>query len=174
MNSRKAPEVWLRGPLPGISPILQPAAHTLLEAQEEIHEISQGFPEHLLWTKPAGLASVGFHLQHIPGVLDRLLTYAKGLSLSESQFAELSAEGYDTGDTMADLLKKIDEQIRKTVEELKTIDPNILTEKRDVGRQKLPSTVLGLIFHSAEHTMRHVVQLLVTATLVKEHYSGNP
>ncbi len=124
--------------------------------------------------KACGLASVGFHLQHISGVLDRLLTYAKGLSLSESQFAELSAEGYHTGATMADLLKKVDEQIRKTVEELKRIDSDILTEKRDVGRKKLPSTVLGLIFHSAEHTMRHVVQLLVTATLVKEHYSGNP
>lgn len=42
-----------------------------------------------------------------------------------------------------------------------------LTEVRGVGRAQLPSTVLGLLFHAAEHTQRHVGQLLVTARVVQ-------
>ena len=40
--------------------------------------------------------------------------------------------------------------------------PETLTEVRTVGRDRLPSTVLGLLVHSAEHVQRHVGQLLVT------------
>ena len=77
------PEVWLCGPLDNIPALLQPVAHTLLQAREEINELIQGFPETLLWGKPAGLASPGFHLQHLSGVLDRLFTYAKGEKLTQ-------------------------------------------------------------------------------------------
>ena len=68
------PEVWLRGPVPGVPPPLQPVAHALLQAREEIEAMMQGFPEHKLWERPAGVASVGFHLQHFSGVLSRLFS----------------------------------------------------------------------------------------------------
>ncbi|HYH14710.1 MAG TPA: DinB family protein, partial [Flavisolibacter sp.] len=74
MSNAKQPEVWLRGQLPGISPFLQPVAHALLQAQEEINELMEVFPDTLLWERPAGVASPGFHLQHLKGVLDRLFT----------------------------------------------------------------------------------------------------
>jgi uncharacterized damage-inducible protein DinB len=38
---------------------------------------------------------------------------------------------------------------------------------RFVGRAKLPSTVLGLLVHAAEHTMRHTGQLLVTVQVLR-------
>src|SRR5688500_702895 len=87
------PEVWLRGPVADIPSLLQPVVHALLQAQEEIYALLQDFPDELLWEKPAGVASVGFHLQHLTGVLDRLFTYAKGEQLSQSQLQYLKEEG---------------------------------------------------------------------------------
>jgi uncharacterized damage-inducible protein DinB len=173
MSMTTQPEVWLRGALPGISPYLQPVAHALLQAKEEINERLQNFPEALLWEKPGGIAAVGFHLQHIPGVLDRLLTYANGGQLSTEQFAKLKKEGVDEGESTATLLHFLNGRIDGFVEGLKTVDVDRLTEAREVGRGKLPSTVLGLLFHAAEHTMRHTGQLLVTANvLLKTNSEG--
>ena len=92
MTPPDAPEVWLRGPVDGVPPLLQPVAHALLQAREEVGKIMEGFPEALLWEKPAGVASVGFHLQHLSGVLDRLFTYAQGTSLTTEQLNALQAE----------------------------------------------------------------------------------
>ena len=169
MADSKLPEVWLRGPLPGIPPHLQPVAHALLQAREEVIELMKDFPDHLLWERPAGVASVGFHLQHLRGVLDRLFTYAGGDRLSEVQLAELKAESNpDTAPGgAAQLLRAFSEQVDQAVAALQGIDDAILLEPRKVGRAGLPSTVLGLLFHAAEHTMRHVGQLLVTARVVK-------
>jgi hypothetical protein len=86
-------EVWLRGPLPDVPPLLQPVAHALLQAREEVVKLLHGFPETLLWEKPAGVASVGFHLQHLTGVLDRTFTYAQGRPLTPTQLEALAMEG---------------------------------------------------------------------------------
>lgn len=160
-------EVWLRGPLSGVPPLLQPVAHALLQAGEEIEELMASFPDELLWRRPAGVASVAFHLQHIAGVLDRLFTYANGQSLSEDQLNALKAEGvvseYLTKDILVYTLNK---KISWVINELEKIDEQTLTEPRMVGRQQLPSTKLGLIFHAAEHTMRHTGQLHVTVKVL--------
>src|SRR6188472_1390834 len=103
-------EVWQRGPLPGIIPLLQPVAHALLQAREEVNEITKDFPEALLWERHAGLASPAFHLQHLSGVLDRVFTYARNEKLTQQQFDLLKAEGKDTdrGYTVADLVHRFD------------------------------------------------------------------
>jgi uncharacterized damage-inducible protein DinB len=168
MSIIKQPEVWLRGPLIDIPTSLQPVAHALLQAKEEIHELIHDFPESLLWQRPAGVASPGFHLQHMTGVLDRLFTYAKGQRLSQQQLDYLKAEGKENpAINISSLLTTLENQIDKSIAHLKTIDPITLTESRSVGRQQLPSTVLGLLFHAAEHTMRHAGQLLVTVHVLK-------
>src|SRR6187397_2457219 len=92
MNQSK-PEVWLRGPLPDVPTLLQPVAHALLQAREEVERLMTDFPEDRLWTRPAGVASVGFHLQHLTGVLDRLFTYARGEQLRDEQQSVREAEG---------------------------------------------------------------------------------
>ena len=166
MGTGNLPEVWLRGPLPKIPPTLQPIAHALLQAAEEINEVTKDFPRDLLWKKPAGAASVGFHLQHIRGVLDRLFTYARGEGLSELQFRELRAEGIETDEDTTYLAARLQEQIKKAVNELESMNEANLSSPRAVGRAQLPSTVIGLLFHAAEHTMRHVGQLLVTAKVL--------
>ena len=164
------PEVWLRGPLPNMPGLLQPVAHALLQAREELNELMAHFPDELLWNRPAGLASPGFHLQHLSGVLNRLFTYARGGQLSQQQLEALAAEG-KPGETLYhtfDLVELFNRQVDEAIEELRQIDEAVLKEHRDVGRGKLPSTVMGLYVHAAEHTMRHIGQLLVTVKILGE------
>lgn len=161
------PEVWLRGPVEGIPALLQPAAHALLQAVEEIKELMDHFPDDLLWEQPAGVASPGFHLLHITGVLDRLSTYAKGASLSEDQLGYLKQESVQHATTSSELIERLGQQVQHILEQFKNTSEATLTEVRTVGRKALPSTVQGLLFHAAEHTMRHLGQLLVTVKVIK-------
>ncbi|WP_026464616.1 DinB family protein [Adhaeribacter aquaticus] len=168
MATENKPEVWLRGPLPEIPPLLQPAAHALLQAQEEVNALMNDFPDKLLWEKPANMASVGFHLQHLRGVLDRLLTYAENKVLTEEQLDYLQAEGKPAAEiTTTELLTAFNKEIEKALHQFKHTNEISLTEYRAVGRGKLPSTQIGLLFHAAEHTMRHLGQLLVTVQVIK-------
>ena len=166
------PEVWLRGAVAGIPPLLQPVAHALLQAREEVSVILEGFPEQCLWEKPAGLASVGFHLQHLTGVLDRLFTYAAAQPLTQTQLDYLSREGTpgNPASRLQDLLTELNNQVEKALLQLSKVDESMLTDFRAVGRKQLPSTVLGLLFHAAEHTQRHVGQLLVTARMLESGF----
>jgi uncharacterized damage-inducible protein DinB len=160
-------EAWLRGPVDDVPPLLQPVAHALIQANDEIQTMMNDFPQDKLWEKPAGVASVAFHLQHIAGVLDRLFAYSKGLPISNGQLKYLSEEGLENPSLKKEtLLANLSAKISESVEHLKSIDAGTLLEERTVGRKKLPSTVLGLLFHSAEHTMRHTGQLVVTARLL--------
>jgi uncharacterized damage-inducible protein DinB len=157
------PEVWLRGPLPDIPRLLQPVAHALLQAREEVDSIVGDFPAQKLWNRPAGVASVGFHLQHLTGVVDRLFTYARGERLNEDQARVLAAEGTpDPRIATEDLVAGFHRQVDRALDQLRRTDEATLTDYRNVGRAQLPSTVLGLLVHAAEHTQRHVGQLLVT------------
>ncbi|MGA0558754.1 DinB family protein [Larkinella sp. VNQ87] len=162
-------EVWQRGPIDGIPLLLQPVAHALLQAREELSEALTHFPADQLWQKPAGVASVGFHLQHLTGVLDRLFTYARAEPLSQPQRDWLAAEGkpFESETPVQDLLNRFHEQVDKALDQLKATDEQTLTDFRGIGRAQLPSTVLGLLFHAAEHTQRHLGQLLVTARVVE-------
>jgi len=165
-NNMGKAEVWLRGPLDGIPILLQPVAHALLQAREEINELMTDFTDALLWERPAGMASPGFHLQHMAGVLDRLYTYAKGEQLNEQQLDYLAAEGKNTDVRVSQLLDHFNEQVDIAIKQLSETDETTLTEVKGVGRAKVPSTVIGLLVHSAEHTMRHVGQLLVTVRIL--------
>ena len=156
-------EYWLKGPIPEIPALLQPVAHALLQVQKELKELMVDFDESNLWIRPKGVASVGFHLQHLVGVLDRLFTYADGKALSEIQLDYLKKEGVENKNITSEVLTyNFDIQVERTLEVLKRIKPEVLTAARFVGRKQIASTVIGLIFHAAEHTTRHFGQLLVT------------
>jgi hypothetical protein len=165
--TEKLPEHWMRGPVEGIPALVQPVAHALLQAFDEVQAIMMDFPDELLWERPAGVASPAFHLQHLSGVLDRLLTYAQTRSLSEEQLSYLAAEGKRTEITSIALVQNFHQQVQIVLNYLRTIEPGTLTDYRPVGRKKMPSTVMGLLFHAAEHSMRHVGQLLVTVKVVR-------
>lgn len=168
MNNISELEVWQRGPIDGVPSLLQPVAHALLQGIEDVEKEMETFSPDLLWENPGGVAAVGFHLKHLRGVIERLFTYARGEMLSDKQLSYLQAETHraetDSAETLVDLFKK---QVGSAIEELKAADLSTLTDKRGVGRKQIPSTVIGLWFHAAEHTQRHVGQLIVTARILK-------
>ena len=173
MRTNNKPEVWLRGTLNNIPALLQPVAHALLQAREELNELMTDFPDTSLWYRVAGLASPGFHLQHLTGVLSRLFTYAKGEGLNQLQLDYLSAEGKPVETlSIADLVESFNIQVDNALLQLSGVSETTLTAWRGVGRAQLPSTVIGLYVHAAEHTMRHLGQLLVTVKVLQQQSEG--
>ena len=160
------PEVWLRGPISNIPPLLQPVAHAILQSLEEVEKLMKDFSAEKLWERPTGVASPGFHLRHLTGVLDRLFTYARGEVLSTDQFEYLRQEGSPASVSVSDLVSNFRLQVEKCFRQLKETNEAALLNPIEVGRKKLPSNVLGLLFHAAEHTQRHTGQLLVTVRVV--------
>jgi uncharacterized damage-inducible protein DinB len=162
------PEPWLRGPLPEIPPLLQPAAHALVMALEDVEAAVSGFTREQLWLRPNGVASAGFHLAHLAGSTDRLMTYARGESLSDVQLASLERERTVEEDypSMEDLLTAWRGAVAASLQQLSSTPESTLLEPRVVGRAQLPSTVLGLLFHAAEHASRHTGQVVTTAKVL--------
>ena len=166
MSPPADPEVWLRGPLPDVIPELQPVVHSLMQVREEIAGAAT-IPGNKLWTKPGGAASIGFHLLHLAGSLDRLLTYARGKTLNATQRAALEAEAReDVASRAEDLVRLALEAIDAAIVQVRTTPLCTLDEVRDVGRGRLPSTVLGLLFHAAEHAQRHSAQIITTRKVI--------
>lgn len=157
----------MRGPVKDIPILLQPVAHALLQADEELCALFEDFPKEKLWIRPMGLASIAFHLQHICGVIDRMFTYAKQEPLSKEQLDYLEMEGKedDQIDT-TQLLNRLHQQIIVAIEMLKNIKEEALPMDRVLGRKKIPTTLMGLLFHAAEHAQRHVGQAIVTRRIV--------
>jgi uncharacterized damage-inducible protein DinB len=160
-------EVWLRGPLPDVPPLLQPVAHSLLQCREEVAECLPGLTAEQLAARPGGAASIAYHVRHAIGSLDRLLTYARGRQLSDEQWAHLKAERNADGASADELVAAFDAAIAHALEQVRDTGEATLIEPRVVGRKQLPSTVIGLLFHAAEHTQRHVGQLVTTAKLLR-------
>lgn len=168
------PEVWLRGPIERVPAVLQPVAHGLLQCQLEVAAAVPGLSTSQLWLGPAGIASVGFHLRHAAGSLDRLFTYARGEALSAAQLHALANERLVEPDAGAGraLQAAFDVTVERAIAQLRATSADRVLEPRAVGRAQLPSTVLGLLFHAAEHTQRHIGQLVTTAKLVRGTSEG--
>ena len=164
-----APEVWLKGPVPDIPARLQPVAHSLLQSRDELRATLASLAPADVWVTPGGAASVGFHARHAVGSLDRLFTYARGEQLTAAQKAALAAESQPDlrPQVVAALLAEFDAAVESALAQLRATDASTLTQARGVGRSQLPSTVLGLLFHAAEHTQRHMGQLMTTAKIVR-------
>ena len=161
------PEVWLRGAIDGIPPVLQPAAHALVQAREDIGALAPAMERDVLWRRTAGAASAGFHLLHLSGALDRLFTYARGEALTEAQKTALRAEAIEQPDLDGPALAALaGAAIDRALDQLRRTPAESVFDERRVGRAGLPSNVLGLLFHGAEHTTRHVGQFLTTVKLV--------
>lgn len=161
-------EVWLRGPVVGIHPLVQPAAHAILQVREDVLPLVADLSPDLLWARPGGAAAIGFHLFHLPGSLDRLLTYSRGAALTPEQLKELAAERsvYEDRPALSLLLARFVSGIDAAIAYLRTVSEASLLAQREVGRKRLPSTTLGLIFHAAEHSSRHAGQIVTLNKVV--------
>jgi uncharacterized damage-inducible protein DinB len=158
----------MRGPIEGIAPLLMPVAHALIQARDDLERIVSHIPAEHVWLRPGGAASIGFHVKHLGAALDRLFTYARGERLSEAQKEAFRAEA-EPGDPPASLVELVTEasgQIDRALDQLRRTADDQLLEHRGVGRAQLPSNVLGLLFHAAEHSTRHTGQLITTAKIL--------
>ncbi len=161
-------EAWLRGPIDGVNPLLMPVAHALVQAREDVERIAREVPAADAWLRPGGAASIGFHLRHLGGALDRLFTYARGEALSGAQRAALKVEDApgEPPATLVEVANDVAAQIERALEQLRATRSDELTAERRVGRAGLPTTVLGLLFHAAEHCTRHAGQAVTTARIL--------
>jgi uncharacterized damage-inducible protein DinB len=156
-------EPWLRGPIAGVHPLVAPVLYAFEQAREDIaRHVSNLTPEQI-WSSPHGFGSVGFHVRHIAGSVERLLAYLQERELSEAQLAELRAEKERLPGGREELLALLERALRDAEKVVRAVDPATLAEPRTVGRKRLPATVIGLLTHIAEHTQRHVGQAISAA-----------
>ncbi len=167
-SSGPTPEAWLRGPVPGVPTALQPVAHALVQALEEVESALDDVGPDELWMSPGGAASIGFHLRHMAGSLDRLLSYARGEPLTEAQRSALrrEREGAPPG-RVAPLLDELRAAVEKALDQLRDTPEESLDDPRAVGRAQLPSSVRGLLHHAGEHTARHAGQVVTTRKVLR-------
>ena len=156
----------MRGPLPGVHPLLSPILFSFQQAQEDLKLHAAGLTPDQVWARPFDLVSLGFHLRHIAGSIDRLTAYLERRELSSEQLLRLSQEA-QPGTDCATLLKEFDNSIARATQVILAVDVSALTDWRGVGRKQLPTTVIGLLVHIAEHTQRHVGQAIAAAQLVR-------
>jgi uncharacterized damage-inducible protein DinB len=162
------PEAWLLGRVEGCSDALMPVAHSLVQARREIATLQNEVSEADCLVTPGGAASVGFHIAHICGSLDRLFSYARGEQLNPAQLDSLHRETQSGAEVDKDeLFTAALNRIDVCLDLLRDLPDHLLFQSRPVGRDKLPSTVLGLVFHAAEHTTMHVGQIRTTVKIIR-------
>ncbi|HEY1759563.1 MAG TPA: DinB family protein [Bryobacteraceae bacterium] len=158
------PEPWMRGPMDGVPTLLAPILYSFQQAREDLVRYTGGLTAEQLWATPHGFGSVGFHLRHIAGSTDRLTTYLEGRQLSEAQLDFLKHE-HDPGASIEELLDSMSAVFGRAEAVVRSLDIATVEDAREIGRKKLPTTVIGLLTHIAEHTQRHVGQAISAAKL---------
>jgi uncharacterized damage-inducible protein DinB len=158
-------EPWLRGTHTDLPAVLRAVVHALEMAREDIDAAVAALPDAALDARPGQVASIAFHLRHIPRSLDRLLTYAEGNQLSAEQLVTLKTEG-EAGASKADLLAEFHEGLEEAARRVRALAGSDLEQARGVGRKALPTSVGSLLVHCADHTLRHTGQVVTTAKVV--------
>ncbi|MBV9508398.1 MAG: DinB family protein [Acidobacteriia bacterium] len=159
------PEPWLRGPIPGVDPLVSAILYTFQQAREDLNRYAGPLTAAQIWARPHGFGSVGFHIRHIAGSTDRLFSYLQGRDLTSDQLGALKDEAIPNDQAGAALLAEMDQAFARAETVVRNLDPVILAEPRWVGRKRLPTTVVGLLTHIAEHIQRHVGQAISAAKL---------
>jgi uncharacterized damage-inducible protein DinB len=160
-------EPWLRGPIPDVSPVVAPVLHSFIQVREDLVRHTAGLSTDQVWRRVGAAPALGFQLRHIAGSVDRLVTYLCGDQLSEAQIAVLKSEAAP-GASLDELLAEVSAALDTAAARVRSIEPATIEEPRFVGKKRLPTTVIGLLVHVAEHTQRHLGQAITTAKLVRE------
>ncbi len=166
-----SPEPWLRGPIDGIIPLVMPVFFSFALVREDLQRHASGLSDEQVWRRLPGAPSLGFHLKHIAGSVDRLTTYLFGGELRPDQLDFLRNEQVP-GAGLDELLEMVEKALKWSEQKLQTLDPQSSFEPRSVGRRRLPTSVIGLLVHLAEHTQRHLGQAVTTANLVRSLPAG--
>src|SRR5262249_47949355 len=157
-------EPWLRGPIDGVQTHLMPVFHSFVQVREDLATHTAGLATDAIWRKVGPLPALGFQLRHIAGSVDRLGTNLVGGEVSPTQIEFLKSE-QNPGASLDELLRGVDAALAGAEEKIRSVPAESLNEPRLVGKKRMPTTVLGLLVHVAEHTQRHLGQAITTAKL---------
>lgn len=172
MSTSSAPyvEPWLRGTYADVPAVGRAVLHALDLALDDITKWTEGLTDGEAHAQPLGLPSVAFHLRHIARSTDRILTYAEGGQLTAEQLTVLKAE--HTGEeTLAELLGEVEAAFANAGARVRTLASADFNLFRGVGRKQLPTSIGGALIHVADHTQRHVGQVVTTAKVLKAQRS---
>ena len=159
------PEPWLSGALSDVHPVMAALLYSFQHARADLEAWTRDLSTEDLSRSVLGLAPVSFHIRHIAGSVDRLLTYARGEQLSAAQMSALRDEA-GIGMSRAALLKTIDDEFERAGTTLRGFAPMSFGDTREIGRKRIPVPLATLLVHIAEHTQRHVGEAIVTAKAV--------
>jgi hypothetical protein len=159
-------EAWLGGPVEGVPSVLMPAAHSFTQVRQELPQLLAGLTVEQIWRMPGRSTSIGFHAVHLAGATDRLLTYARGEQLNPGQLDASRSEPALRDLTADEIVARVTGAMDRALDQLRQTPPASIDEPRQVGRLRLPSNVLGLIFHAAEHATRHLGQVATLRRIV--------
>jgi len=160
-------EPWLRGTRTETPAVVRAVLHAIDLALENIADSTANLTVDEIDARPYGLASIGFHIRHLTGALDRSLTYASGSGLSDAQFAALAEEKAGKGVPVDVLLEALRASAARATGRLQALDPAGFEATRWIGRKRLATTLGGIVVHIADHTQRHTGQVVSTAKLLK-------
>ena len=161
----RQPEPWLRGTLTDVPALARGVLHAFELAQEDVNRWCESLSEADLNARPLGLPPIAFHLRHVARSLDRLLAYAEGHQLSAEQIAALKTE-MDLGPGREALFAEFRQGLEDAARRVRVLAAGDLEQARFVGKKQLPTSVGGLLVHLADHTQRHVGQVVTTAKIL--------
>src|ERR1700733_5957525 len=92
MSPNDQPEPWLRGTLTDLPAVHRGVVHALELAREDIDKWRGDLSDAELNARVSGTAPLAFHLKHIGGSMDRLISYAEGSRLAPEQIAAMKSE----------------------------------------------------------------------------------
>jgi hypothetical protein len=134
--------------------------------REDLSRWTAGLTVEQLWARPNGLAPAGTHIRHLGRSALRLMTYAAGRTLAPEQLADLATE-MTPGESYGGLRAELDRNLAAVEVLAMALDADDLAAPRGVGRKQLPSTVIGIAWHVAEHSQRHLGQAITIARIVQ-------
>ena len=159
-------EPWLRGTHGDVPAVARAVLHALELALDDLTKWTAGLSDAEAHAQPLGLTSVAQHLKHIARSVDRILTYAEGGQLTQEQLAALKAE-IGGAEPLAELLAEVEVSFSNVAERVRVLATANFDTFRGVGRRQLPTSIGGALIHVADHTQRHVGQVVTTAKVVK-------
>ena len=164
-------EPWLSGSHGDVPAVARAVLHAFDLAMDDLTKWTDGLTDLEIHTLPLELPQVAFHLRHIARSVDRLLTYAEGGQLSAEQLTKLKSEEvgpqHDERETLAALLNEVKASFANASGRVRALVGADMNAFRGVGRKQLPTSVGGALVHVADHTMRHVGQVVTTAKVLK-------
>ena len=177
------PEPWLRGPIPGVEPLISPVLRSFEQAREDLALHMADLTAEQIWLSPHGFGSVGFHVRHIARSVERLSTYLQGRQLSTAQLAALQTEGAP-GAARDELLSELEAFLNRAEQVVRTIDPATFAEAREVGDEggravaghgAVPAAISrGGQLHAAEDDVRVGIEHHHRSCLIIGDHSDRP